>query len=89
MKKTIITLQALRFKPNSLNQTRVSSKSIKQLTKTIFSDSVIFIEKNRAENHLLEKVNFCGQFCFIHLELEKSNMPDKPGVASGWNYPCE
>ena len=83
LKKTSITLQAIFI------QTCISLKSKMQLTKTIFSDSVIFIEKNRAENHLLEKVNFCGQFCFIHLELEKSNMPDKPGVASGWNYPCE
>ena len=36
-----IILQALRFKLHSLNQTCTWSKSIMQLTKTIFSDSVI------------------------------------------------
>ncbi len=47
LKKTIITLQALRFKLNCLNQTCVSLKSILQLAKTIFPDSATFIEKYR------------------------------------------
>ena len=52
LKKTIITLQALRLKLNCLNQTSISSKSIMKLTKTIFWDSVTFIEKKRVENRL-------------------------------------
>ena len=32
-----------------------------QLTKTIFSDSAIFIEKKTVENRCWQKVNFCGQ----------------------------
>ena len=52
LKKTIITLQVLIFKLNMLNQTCISPKSIMQHTKTIFSDSAIFIEKNRRENRL-------------------------------------
>jgi hypothetical protein len=48
-KKTIITLLALRFKLNSLNQTCVSLKSRMQLAKTIFPDSATFIEKKRVE----------------------------------------
>ena len=43
------TLQALRLKLKSLNQACISSKSIMQLTKTIFSDSDIFIEKKTVE----------------------------------------
>ena len=57
-KKTIITLQALRFKLNCLNQTCISLKSIMQLTKTIFPDSAIFIEKKRVENRLWRKSEF-------------------------------
>ena len=60
-KKTIITLQTWRFKLKSLNQTYISSKSIMQLTKTIFSDSVIFIEKKRVEIQLWQNVNFGGK----------------------------
>ena len=45
IKKTILTLQASRLKLNRLDQTCISSKSIMQLTKTIFSDSADFIEK--------------------------------------------
>ena len=48
----------MRFKLNSLNQTFVSSKSIMQLTKTIFSDSAIFIEKKRVENRLWANSEF-------------------------------
>ena len=58
LKKTIVTLQALRLKLNSLNQTCTSSKSIMQLAKTSFSDSVIFIEKKRVENRLWAKSEF-------------------------------
>ena len=61
LKKTIITLQALRFKLNCLNQTCLSLKSIMQLTKTIFPDSVIFIEKKRVENRVWRKSAFCGE----------------------------
>jgi hypothetical protein len=32
-----------------------------QLTKTIFPDSVIFIEKKRVENRLWRKSAFCGE----------------------------
>ena len=48
----IITLQALILKLTSLNRTCTSSKPIMQLTKTIFSDSAILIEKNTAGNQL-------------------------------------
>ncbi len=58
LKKAIITLQALRFKLNCLNQTCISLKSIMQLTKTIFPDSAIFIEKKRVENRLWRKSEF-------------------------------
>ncbi len=58
LKKTIITLQALRFKLNGLNQTCISLKSIMQLTKTIFPDSAIFIEKKRVEIRLWRKSEF-------------------------------
>jgi hypothetical protein len=57
-KKSIITLQALRFKLNCLNQTCISSKSIMQLTKTIFHDSAIFIEEKWVENRLWRKSEF-------------------------------
>ena len=58
IKKAFITLEVLRFKQNSLNQTCISSKSIMQLTKTTFSDSAIFIEKKRVENRLWAKSEF-------------------------------
>ena len=44
-----------------LNQTDISSKSTMQLTKMIFSDSAIFIEKKTVENRCGQKVNCCGQ----------------------------
>ena len=46
---------------NTLNQTCTSLKSIIQLTKTIFPDSVVFIEKKRVENWLWRKSAFCGE----------------------------
>ena len=52
IKKTIITLDVLRLKLNSLNETFTSSKSIVQLVKTKFSDAVISIEKKTVENQL-------------------------------------
>ncbi len=58
LKKTIITLKALRFKLNCLNQTCISLKSIMQLTKTIFPDSAIFFEKKRVENRLWRKSEY-------------------------------
>ncbi len=64
LKKTIITLQALRFKLTYLNQTCLSSKSIMQLTKTFLPDSASFIEKrNLKEGRKLtgEKVHGCGE----------------------------
>ena len=65
IKKAFITLQALRFKLNSLNQTSISPQStrmIMQLTKTISFDSVTFIAKKTIENLLwAKKVSFCGQ----------------------------
>ena len=79
IKKALITLQALRFKPNSLNQTCISLKSIMQLTKTIFSNSAIFIEKKRVANWLLAKVKFCGQnkmHSIHHIQVD-SCIPDQ------------
>ena len=55
-----LDLQAWRFKLNSLSQACISSKSTMQLTRTIFPDSVIFIEKKRVENRLRGTVElFC------------------------------
>ncbi len=48
--KTTITLQALSFKPNCLNQACISLKPILQITKTIFPDSATLIEEKRVEN---------------------------------------
>ena len=58
--KIIIFLQAVRFKLNchGLSQTCLSLKSIMQLSKTIFPDSAIFIEKTRVENLLWGKNEF-------------------------------
>ena len=58
IKKAIITLQAWIFKLNDPNQTCISSKSIKQLTKTIFFDSAIFFEKKKVKNRLWAKSEF-------------------------------
>ena len=56
--KAFIPLQELRFKLISLTQTCISSKSIMPLTKKIFPDSAIFIEKKRVENRLWAKNEF-------------------------------
>ena len=58
IKKDFIILQALRLKLKRLNQTRISSKSIMQLTKTILFDSAVFIEKKTVENRLRAKREF-------------------------------
>jgi hypothetical protein len=58
LKKTVITLRALRFKLKYLNQTCISLKSSMQLVRTIFSDSAIFNEKKRVENRLWPKKEF-------------------------------
>ena len=58
LKKTIITLQALRFKLKCLNQTCLSLKSIVQRIMTIFPDSASFVEKKRLENRLWRKSEF-------------------------------
>ncbi len=52
LKKTIITLQALRLKLDSLNQTDKSLKLIMQLTMTIYPVPATFIEKKTVENQL-------------------------------------
>jgi hypothetical protein len=58
LKKTVITLQALRFKLKSPNQTCISLKSIMQLARTICFYSATFIEKRRVENRLWPKSEF-------------------------------
>jgi hypothetical protein len=58
LKKTVITLQALRFKLKCLNQTGISLKLSMQFARTIFSDSATFIEKKRVENRLWPKSEF-------------------------------
>jgi hypothetical protein len=67
-KKTVITLQALRFKLKCLNQTCISLKSSMQFARTIFSDSASFIEKKRVENRCGQKVNFRGQKKLNHVK---------------------
>ena len=84
VKKAFITLQALRFKLNSLNQTCISSKSIMQLTRTIFSDSAIFIEKKRVENRLWAKRKCCGQKKMHH--LRRSRCPCKKSWPEHTNW---
>ena len=54
-KKVIITLQTLRIRQKRLNQTCTSSKSIMQVTRTIFPDSANFIEKKRVEVEIVGK----------------------------------
>ena len=66
IKKAFISLQALRLKLNSLNQTCISLKSIMQVTKTIFSYSAIFIEKKTAEDLLWAKSEFFWEKHFNH-----------------------
>ena len=61
LKKVIITLQALRFIMNSLNQSCTSSKSIMQLTRTSFPDSVIFIEKEGRKYFVAKKCNLVAK----------------------------
>jgi len=48
-KKAIINLKAFTFSPKRLNEICTSLKSIMQLTRMIFPDSVIFIEKKWLE----------------------------------------
>ena len=43
------------FKVKCLNQICISSKSIMQLTKSIFSDSAIFIEKKSVKKSIVGK----------------------------------
>ena len=70
----------IEIQAKGLEQTYISSKLIMQLTKIIFSDSAIFIEKKTVENRLWAKVSFCQQFfysfgmkplqfVFSHLEI--------------------
>ncbi len=58
LKKTVISLQALRFKLKCLDQSCISSKSSMQLAWTIFSDSATFNEKKRLENRLWPRSEF-------------------------------
>ena len=58
IKKAFKILQALKFKLNHPNQTCLSLKLIMQLTETIVSDSVIFIEKKKLKIGCGQKVNF-------------------------------
>ena len=67
IRKTVITLQILRFKQNCLSKSWISLKLIMQLTKTIFQNCAIFIEEKWVENQLWEKVDFCGGKELIHL----------------------
>ncbi len=78
LKNTVITLQALRFKLNCLNQTCISLKSIMQLTKTIFPDSAIFIDKKRVENRLWRKSGFLWRKKNISLELSRPRPLRRP-----------
>ncbi len=68
LKKTVITLQALRFKLKCLNQTCISLNWIMQLARPIFSDSAIFMEKKRVENR------FCGQKKLKGARLQKTKL---------------
>jgi hypothetical protein len=61
LKKIAITLQILRLKLKTLNQTCTSSKSIMQLPNTVSLDSAIFIEIKRWGLNCGEKVKFCGE----------------------------
>jgi len=54
--KVIITLQKMRIKTNLINQTCFSLKSMMQYSKTTFSESAIFSEKNLVENRVWPKV---------------------------------
>jgi hypothetical protein len=78
-KKTIITLQALRFKLNCLNQTYISLKSIMQLTKTIFPDSAIFIAKKRVENRFWRKLWRLGRESPLATGLGGAALPWRQG----------
>ncbi len=82
LKKTIITLQALRFKLNCLNQTCISLKSIMQLTKTIFPDSAIFIEKKRVENQFWRKSEFLWR------KKIKTSLPPIKTMVPAWSQPA-
>jgi hypothetical protein len=65
--KTVITLQALRFKLKCLNQTCISLKSNMQFTRTFFFYSATFIEKKRVENRLWPKSEFLWPKKIHHL----------------------
>ena len=73
-------MQALRFKLKILNPTCRSSKSIKQLTDTIFVESAIFVEKKRVENRLWAKSEFWGQKKMHHLHPFLSPPPTGPAL---------
>ena len=76
LNKSIRTLQGLRIKKNSINETYFSSKSMMQYCRTIFSDSDIFNEKNLLENHLWGKMRFLwgkliwSSLSFIFIQLK-------------------
>ena len=54
------------------SQSWISSKSIMQLTKTIFHNSAIFIEKKMGRKSIVEKVHFCGEKELIHILMDPS-----------------
>ena len=64
LKNNIITLEAFRLKLYSLNEPCISSKSTIQLSRTIFSNSAIFMEKKRVENQLWVKSEFLWAIIF-------------------------
>jgi hypothetical protein len=47
LKNTVITLQILRLKLETIDQTGKSSESIMQLLKTIFLDLAVFMEETK------------------------------------------
>ena len=76
IKKAIITLQALIFKLNMLNETCISSKSIMQLTKTIFPDSA-----NDCHLHWWAKSDW------FYVGKKKMHHPTTAGVTVAWVLP--
>ena len=84
IRKTVITLQILRFKQNCLSQSWISSKSIMQLTKTIFQNFANFIEKEWLENRLWGKRGFCGGKELIHSRAGPQPVLHKKGKAMCW-----
>ena len=55
----------LRVKLKSLDQTCILSKSIMQLTKTIFSSALSSSLRKKVLNG--QRMNFCRQHCFVHV----------------------